>query len=58
VSNAVLEAIRTRRVARALTAAPVELGAVIARRLGLTGAIGTVAEIHDGIAVIGGLLRR
>jgi HAD superfamily hydrolase (TIGR01490 family) len=32
-----------------VTAAPVELGAVIARRLGLTGAIGTVAEIHDGI---------
>ena len=32
-----------------VTAAPVELGAVIARRLGLTGAIGTVAEIRDGI---------
>lgn len=32
-----------------VTAAPIELGAVIARRLGLTGAIGTVAEIRDGI---------
>jgi HAD superfamily hydrolase (TIGR01490 family) len=32
-----------------VTAAPVELGAVIAQRLGLTGAIGTVAEISDGI---------
>ena len=32
-----------------VTAAPVELGAVIARRLGLTGAIGTVAEIRDGV---------
>ncbi len=31
-----------------VTAAPVELGTVIASRLGLTGAIGTVAEIHDG----------
>jgi HAD superfamily hydrolase (TIGR01490 family) len=31
-----------------VTAAPVELGAVIANRLGLTGAIGTVAEIRDG----------
>jgi HAD superfamily hydrolase (TIGR01490 family) len=31
-----------------VTAAPVELGAVIAQRLGLTGAIGTVAEIADG----------
>jgi HAD superfamily hydrolase (TIGR01490 family) len=31
-----------------VTAAPVELGAVIARRLGLTGAIGTVAEIENG----------
>ena len=29
-----------------VTAAPVELGAVIAERLGLTGAIGTVAEIR------------
>ena len=32
-----------------VTAAPVELGRVIAERLGLTGAIGTVAEIRDGV---------
>ncbi|WP_407636826.1 HAD family hydrolase [Hamadaea tsunoensis] len=32
-----------------VTAAPVELGEVIARRLGLTGALGTVAEIRDGV---------
>ncbi len=32
-----------------VTAAPAELGEVIARRLGLTGAIGTVAEVRDGI---------
>jgi HAD superfamily hydrolase (TIGR01490 family) len=32
-----------------VTAAPVELGAVIAARLGLTGAIGTVAEVVDGV---------
>jgi HAD superfamily hydrolase (TIGR01490 family) len=33
-----------------VTAAPVDLGVVIARRLGLTGAIGTVAEIDaDGV---------
>jgi HAD superfamily hydrolase (TIGR01490 family) len=32
-----------------VTAAPVDLGAVIARRLGLTGAIGTVAETKDGV---------
>jgi HAD superfamily hydrolase (TIGR01490 family) len=31
-----------------VTAAPVELGRVIAQRLGLTGAIGTVAEVEDG----------
>lgn len=31
-----------------VTAAPVEAGAVIAARLGLTGAIGTVAEVKDG----------
>lgn len=31
-----------------VTAAPVEIGRVIADRLGLTGAIGTVAEIRDG----------
>jgi len=32
-----------------VTAAPVELGRVIAQRLGLTGAIGTVAEVKDGV---------
>jgi HAD superfamily hydrolase (TIGR01490 family) len=32
-----------------VTAAPVDLGAVIAQRLGLTGAIGTVAEVEDGL---------
>jgi HAD superfamily hydrolase (TIGR01490 family) len=32
-----------------VTAAPVEIGAVIAQRLGLTGAIGTIAEISDGV---------
>jgi HAD superfamily hydrolase (TIGR01490 family) len=32
-----------------VTAAPVELGRVIAQRLGLTGAIGTVAEVEDGV---------
>jgi HAD superfamily hydrolase (TIGR01490 family) len=31
-----------------VTAAPVELGRLIARRLGLTGALGTVAEVQDG----------
>jgi len=31
-----------------VTAAPVELGRVIAERLGLTGALGTVAEVEDG----------
>jgi HAD superfamily hydrolase (TIGR01490 family) len=31
-----------------VTAAPVELGRVIAGRLGLTGALGTVAEVEDG----------
>jgi HAD superfamily hydrolase (TIGR01490 family) len=31
-----------------VTAAPVELGRIIAERLGLTGAIGTVAEVDDG----------
>jgi HAD superfamily hydrolase (TIGR01490 family) len=31
-----------------VTAAPVELGTVIASRLGLTGALGTVAQIRDG----------
>ncbi len=32
-----------------VTAAPVELGRVIASNLGLTGALGTVAEIQDGV---------
>jgi len=32
-----------------VTAAPVELGRLIANRLGLTGALGTVAEIHGGV---------
>ncbi|MFD0823000.1 HAD family hydrolase, partial [Micromonospora zhanjiangensis] len=32
-----------------VSAAPVEIGRVIAERLGLTGAIGTVAEIRDGV---------
>lgn len=32
-----------------VTATPVELASVIARRLGLTGALGTVAEVQDGI---------
>jgi HAD superfamily hydrolase (TIGR01490 family) len=32
-----------------VTAAPVELGRLIARRLGLTGALGTVAEIRAGV---------
>lgn len=42
-----------------VTAAPVELGAIIAARLNLTGALGTVAEIHDGVytgRLVGGLL--
>lgn len=32
-----------------ITAAPIEIAAVIARRLGLTGALGTVAEHVDGV---------
>jgi HAD superfamily hydrolase (TIGR01490 family) len=32
-----------------VTATPVELATVIARRLGLTGALGTVAEVRDGV---------
>jgi HAD superfamily hydrolase (TIGR01490 family) len=42
-----------------VTAAPVEVGIVIAQRLGLTGAIGTVAEIEDGAytgRLVGGLM--
>ena len=32
-----------------VTATPVELASVIARRLGLTGALGTVAEVRNGV---------
>src|SRR5207245_8363111 len=32
-----------------VTAAPAELASLIARRLGLTGALGTVAENRDGV---------
>jgi HAD superfamily hydrolase (TIGR01490 family) len=32
-----------------VSAAPVEIGRVIATRMGLTGAIGTIAEIRDGV---------
>jgi HAD superfamily hydrolase (TIGR01490 family) len=32
-----------------VTATPVELATIIARRLGLTGALGTVSEIEDGV---------
>jgi HAD superfamily hydrolase (TIGR01490 family) len=32
-----------------ITAAPAELASLVARRLGLTGALGTVSEIHDGV---------
>lgn len=32
-----------------VTAAPVELANILARRLGLTGALGTVSETHDGV---------
>jgi HAD superfamily hydrolase (TIGR01490 family) len=32
-----------------VTATPVELARIIARRLGLTGALGTVAEVEDGL---------
>jgi HAD superfamily hydrolase (TIGR01490 family) len=42
-----------------ITATPVELAQVIARRLGLTGALGTVAESNDGIytgALVGDML--
>src|SRR5258706_4361769 len=42
-----------------VTAAPVEVGLVIAKRLGLTGAIGTVAEIKDNVytgRLAGGLM--
>jgi HAD superfamily hydrolase (TIGR01490 family) len=42
-----------------VTATPVELASIIARRLGFTGALGTVAESVDGVytgRLIGGLL--
>jgi HAD superfamily hydrolase (TIGR01490 family) len=42
-----------------VTATPVELASIISRRLGLTGALGTVAESVDGIytgRLVGGLL--
>jgi HAD superfamily hydrolase (TIGR01490 family) len=42
-----------------VTATPVELAAIIARRLGFTGALGTVAESVDGVytgRLVGGLL--
>lgn len=32
-----------------VTAAPIEIATIIARRLGLTGAMGTVSEIEDGV---------
>ncbi|MEZ5096205.1 MAG: haloacid dehalogenase-like hydrolase [Nocardioides sp.] len=32
-----------------VTAAPIEIARIIARRLGLTGALGTVAEHVDGV---------
>jgi HAD superfamily hydrolase (TIGR01490 family) len=32
-----------------VTAAPAELAGIVARRLGLTGALGTVSEIEDGV---------
>lgn len=42
-----------------VTATPVELATILARRLGLTGALGTVAETEDGVytgRLVGGLL--
>jgi HAD superfamily hydrolase (TIGR01490 family) len=42
-----------------VTATPVELATILARRLGLTGALGTVAETADGVytgRLVGGLL--
>jgi HAD superfamily hydrolase (TIGR01490 family) len=42
-----------------VTATPIELAAIVARRLGLTGALGTVAEAADGVytgRLVGGLL--
>jgi HAD superfamily hydrolase (TIGR01490 family) len=43
-----------------VTATPVELAEILARRLGLTGALGTVAETSDGMytgRLVGGLLQ-
>src|SRR5580700_12254774 len=42
-----------------VTATPVELASILARRLGLTGALGTVSESADGVytgKLVGGLL--
>src|SRR5260370_17007085 len=42
-----------------VTATPVELAEILARRLGLTGALGTVAEASEGVytgRLVGGLL--
>src|SRR4029077_12502797 len=42
-----------------VTATPVELADILARRLGLTGALGTIAETADGVytgRLVGGLL--
>jgi HAD superfamily hydrolase (TIGR01490 family) len=42
-----------------VTATPVELASIMSRRLGLTGALGTVAETRDGVytgRLVGGLL--
>jgi HAD superfamily hydrolase (TIGR01490 family) len=42
-----------------VTATPVELATILARRLGLTGALGTVAETDDGVytgRLVGGLM--
>ena len=42
-----------------VTATPVELASILSRRLGLTGALGTVAETVDGVytgRLVGGLL--
>ncbi len=42
-----------------VTAAPIEIATIIARRLGLTGAMGTVAEHQDGVytgALVGDML--
>jgi HAD superfamily hydrolase (TIGR01490 family) len=44
-----------------VTATPVELAEILARELGLTGALGTVAEIEDGMytgRLVGGLLHK